>query len=99
MPLERVFEDAAWKDATLRYTLDDRVGEPLAIPSRDRSAPVEIAFAVGPEGGWSDDERALLQRHGALPLRLGGRVLRAETAVFVGLTVLQYTLGDLSEKG
>jgi 16S rRNA (uracil1498-N3)-methyltransferase len=51
---------------------------------------------VGPEGGWSDAERALLAAKGATPLRLGGRVLRAETAVFAGLTVLQYALGDLA---
>ena len=42
-------------------------------------------------------ERALLEKKGALPLRLGGRVLRAETAVIVGLTVLQYALGDLAD--
>ena len=98
MPLERVFEDALWLDATLRYTLDDRTGAaPEAWPARDRGKTIEVVFAVGPEGGWSDAERAMLQRQGARPLRLGGRVLRAETAVLVGLTVLQYTLGDLGD--
>jgi 16S rRNA (uracil1498-N3)-methyltransferase len=98
MPLEHVFEDPAWQDAALRYMMDDRAtnaAEPW--PARDRGKPVEVAFAVGPEGGWSDAERALLERQGARPLRLGGRILRAETAVLVGLTVLQYALGDLSD--
>ena len=99
MPLERVFEDPVWQDATLRYTLDDRAGaEAERFPAREPGRPAEIVFAVGPEGGWSDAERALLQQHGARPLRLGGRVLRAETAVLVGLTVLQYELGDLSSR-
>jgi 16S rRNA (uracil1498-N3)-methyltransferase len=96
MPLEKVFEDPAWKDAAVRYTLDDRATtDGDTWPARERGKPIEVAFAVGPEGGWSDAERTLLERQGARPLRLGGRVLRAETAVLVGLTVLQYALGDL----
>lgn len=96
MPLERVFDEPAWKDAAHRFTLDDRAGHaPPPLPTREPARPVEVVFAVGPEGGWSDPERALLAQQGATPLRLGARVLRAETAVFVGLTVLQYALGDL----
>jgi 16S rRNA (uracil1498-N3)-methyltransferase len=95
MPLEKVFDDAAWKDA-VRYTLDDRASaDPEPWPTREPGKPIDVVFAVGPEGGWSDEERALLEREGARPLRLGGRVVRAETAVLVGLTVLQYALGDL----
>ncbi len=97
MPLEKVFEDPAWRDAAARYTLDDRATTDLEPwPERDRGKSVEVVFAVGPEGGWSDAERAVLHAQGARPLRLGGRVLRAETAVLVGLTVLQYALGDLA---
>ena len=96
MPLERVFDDPAWKEAPHRYTLDDRATH-VAEPWPAREKPLEVVFAVGPEGGWSDAERALLERNGARPLRLGGRVVRAETAVLVGLTVLQYALGDLSD--
>jgi 16S rRNA (uracil1498-N3)-methyltransferase len=97
VPLERVFDDTVWRDAAVRYALDDRAtSDREPWPARDPHRPIEIVFAVGPEGGWSDDERAILERRGARPLRLGGRVLRAETAVVVGLSVLQYALGDLS---
>jgi len=96
IPLARVFDDAIWKDASARYLLDDRIDPATDTwPARDAS-PREIVLAVGPEGGWSDAERELLRARGARPLRLGGRVLRAETAVFAGLTVLQYALGDLA---
>jgi 16S rRNA (uracil1498-N3)-methyltransferase len=96
MPLEKAFEDPAWATAAARYTLDDRApGGIEPRPAEERSKPIEVALAVGPEGGWSDAELAVLERQGARPLRLGGRVLRAETAVLVGLTVLQHALGDL----
>jgi 16S rRNA (uracil1498-N3)-methyltransferase len=58
-----------------------------------------VCLAVGPEGGWSDTERELLRRSGALPLALGGRVLRAETAVIAGIFLAQYVLGDLGAAG
>ena len=93
--LARVFDDPIWQEATARYTLDDRAApSPVAFPARTES-PIDVVFAVGPEGGWSDAERKLLNDHGAEPLRLGSRVLRAETAVIAGLAVLQHALGDL----
>jgi 16S rRNA (uracil1498-N3)-methyltransferase len=43
---------------------------------------------VGPEGGWSDGEVAMLHERGAEPVSLGPRILRAETAALVALTML-----------
>lgn len=40
----------------------------------------KIALLVGPEGGWSVDEQALVQRQGFNPVKFGERVLRTETA-------------------
>src|SRR5690606_16632715 len=39
-----------------------------------------LALMVGPEGGWSDEELAIMQEHGLEPVRFGRRVLRTETA-------------------
>ena len=55
--------------------------------------PRRIVLLVGPEGGFSDAERHRLAAH-ARPWVFGGRVLRAETAVLVGLTAVQMTWGD-----
>lgn len=93
MPLAAAFEDPGFRTADLRVHLDDRAARPFT-PSR-ASGPLRIAFAVGPEGGFTDSERAAFDAHGFSPLRLGGRVLRAETAVLAGLVVLQQTYGDM----
>lgn len=68
----------------LRYVLDPR--GPLGIPLD--GSPSRVALAVGPEGGWSADELAALERAGCQPLRLGARVLRIETAAVVGAALL-----------
>ncbi len=94
--LAKALEDPLWTGATRRFALDDRSAPDADLRAgHTPGAPVEVAFAVGPEGGFTDDERTLLGAAGAVPLRLGGRVVRAETAVLVGLTVLQFALGDL----
>ena len=56
------------------------------------------ALLVGPEGGFSDDERAMLHaRSGVVPVSLGPRVLRAETAVVAALALWEAVLGDWGE--
>jgi 16S rRNA (uracil1498-N3)-methyltransferase len=96
--LASILEDECVTEADLCVYLDDRASSRRALddaaPGADRAVR-RIVFAVGPEGGWSDEERDMLERRGALPLRLGGRVLRAETAVFAGLTLLQHAYGDM----
>jgi 16S rRNA (uracil1498-N3)-methyltransferase len=91
-PLSEVVTTAGWRDAALRVFLDDR-SEVAGALGAARGG--DVVLVVGPEGGFSAQERALMVEHGARPLRLGGRVLRAETAVFAGLTVLQHRLGDM----
>jgi 16S rRNA (uracil1498-N3)-methyltransferase len=47
-----------------------------------------IAILTGPEGGWTDRERALAASAGWQPVSLGGNILRAETAALAALAVL-----------
>lgn len=59
------------------------------------SLPAKVELLIGPEGGLDDDELVAAQKFGFMPVRLGPRVLRTETAAVVALTVLQALWGDL----
>jgi len=59
------------------------------------SLPSKVDLLIGPEGGLDDDELAAAQKAGFMPVRLGPRVLRTETAAVVALSVLQALWGDL----
>lgn len=53
-----------------------------------------ITIAVGPEGGFDDDEMALAARIGYRPAHLGPRILRTETAGIAAIAQLQGRFGD-----
>lgn len=52
-------------------------------------------LAVGPEGGFSENERLILAQCGFVAVRLGPRILRTETAAVAALAALQSRFGDL----
>jgi 16S rRNA (uracil1498-N3)-methyltransferase len=54
-----------------------------------------VLLLIGPEGGFSPEEEQLAQEHGFLPVGLGPRVLRAETAAILAVGLVQYAFGDL----
>jgi 16S rRNA (uracil1498-N3)-methyltransferase len=90
-PLAEALGEGYFSGADKRIHLDDRVAPTLDASARPRS----IALVVGPEGGFTDEELELLAAHRSEPLRIGGRVLRAETAALVGLTIVQHAFGDM----
>lgn len=66
---------------------------PIAAAVRE-PAPAELLLVVGPEGGITDEELAVLRAAGAREVRLGPEVLRASTAAAVALGAL----GALTER-
>lgn len=60
----------------------ERVSSLLTKPARS------VLIAFGPEGGWSAQEELLLKDHSFVPLSLGERTLRAETAAIATLAAL-----------
>ena len=65
--------------------LDPAASLPLG-QAIDESAAYSIA--VGPEGGWTDDELALFRARGAVAVSLGPRILRARLAPIVAAAIL-----------
>lgn len=53
-----------------------------------------VLLMIGPEGGWEEGELLAAQAAGFMPLRLGARVLRTETAGMAALAALQTMWGD-----
>lgn len=82
--------------AGLRLILAERgEGQSLHSIPLDASPGQPIALAIGPEGGWRSEELAGALSHKFLPVTLGARILRAETATLAALSILQNRLGEL----
>lgn len=74
---------------------------PVADPLQALAAigPRPVTVLIGPEGGFSTDERALLVRQpGVHVIALGPRVLRADTAGVAALALVQAVCGDWSAR-
>ncbi len=56
--------------------------------------PGAVAVVIGPEGDFTSAEVAQAQVHGARPVSLGSRTLRAETAAIASLAMVSYALGE-----
>ncbi len=65
-------------------------GKPVSSPKGGR-----LLLAIGPEGGWTDDEVALLATRGFVHYSLGSRILRTDTATIALLAQLM----PLAERG
>jgi 16S rRNA (uracil1498-N3)-methyltransferase len=73
------------------------VSNPLQALQHDAAAWNGIDILIGPEGGFAEEERAILLRQPrTLRLSLGPRVLRADTAGVAALALVQASLGDWS---
>lgn len=95
LPLAKALE--GWPPGRLLVFCDEDAAQTnpaeVLAPFRGRSGG--IAVLVGPEGGFSPDERAMLhKRADTVAISLGPRILRADTAAVAGLAVVQATVGD-----
>jgi 16S rRNA (uracil1498-N3)-methyltransferase len=73
------------------YFADEGGGEPAASAFK----PGPAVILTGPEGGFTDDERAAIRGvSNAIPVSLGPRILRAETAALAALAAYMAVAGD-----
>ena len=70
------------------------LAETQAPGSGEQRAKTRILIAIGPEGGWTEFELALLERHGFRTASLGQRTLRSDTATIALLTLAHQELAS-----
>jgi 16S rRNA (uracil1498-N3)-methyltransferase len=87
--------EALGLEADYRYLLEEAQGAQSAAPPMlpalpaSRHAGDSVALLLGPEGGWTDRERALIVANaGWVPVSLGHEILRAETAAIAALAIV-----------
>jgi 16S rRNA (uracil1498-N3)-methyltransferase len=80
---------------SLRLILWEREGGKLKEVLERSKEKTRIFFIIGPEGGFSQEEIEEAKRAGFIPVTLGRRILRAETASLCLLSILQYEQGDI----
>ncbi|MGQ3284728.1 16S rRNA (uracil(1498)-N(3))-methyltransferase [Bosea sp. (in: a-proteobacteria)] len=92
-PLEAALE--ALEPERLLVFCDEAMAQasPVAALAQAQSGP--LAVLIGPEGGFDEGERQrILARPGTLPISLGPRILRADTAAVAALALVQAIRGD-----
>jgi len=91
-----IFADEAGDDPDQRWGGHSGRAEPLLTAIR---GAVDVkggaCLFIGPEGGFTPEERTTLRAHEkVIPVRLGPRILRADTAAIAALALIQAGLGD-----
>ncbi len=86
--------------AALKLLLSERAGaRPLremlepASARRSEGEAVRVCVAIGPEGGWTEEEFSSAGAWGFVEVALGANILRTETAVCAALAAVQYAFG------
>jgi 16S rRNA (uracil1498-N3)-methyltransferase len=90
--LEETLEDC--RGNGLRIVFWEKEGENLKNILKQHLTRI-IYVMVGPEGGFTEGEVELARKEGFVPVKLGQRILRTETAAIATVGILQYELGDL----
>ncbi len=100
--LPELYPVVSWDEATYRAAGADlklmlfEGGESWGVREALRGeSPRRVALLVGPEGGFATEELEDARRLGFLPISVGPRLLRTETAAIIGAALVQFALGDL----
>ncbi|MEO8722801.1 MAG: 16S rRNA (uracil(1498)-N(3))-methyltransferase [Sphingobium sp.] len=84
---------AGWSSGRHLFFADETGGAPMASVFQVHKGPA--ALLIGPEGGFSPEERAAIRAHpAAVALSLGPRILRAETAAIASVACWMAINGD-----
>lgn len=78
-----------------RVWIADAQGKSISETPNEPPRTMKVLLIVGPEGGLTSAERDLFITRGAIPISLGSRRLRAETAAIAALTLVMNHLGEI----
>lgn len=81
----------------IAYECEDRLSLKAALREANAANISELLLIIGPEGGISESELEQARSAGAVPVTLGRRILRAETAGLVAISAIFYETGDLGD--
>jgi len=86
MPEASCLKIILWENAA-----KDRLPDVLKSYSKTR----KIFALIGPEGGFTEEEVRKANMHKFIPVKMGDRLLKAETTAIAFMSIVQYQLGDL----
>jgi 16S rRNA (uracil1498-N3)-methyltransferase len=93
LTLDRLLD--TWPEDRKLILADEGAASASPVDALNDLKGQRIGLLIGPEGGFSDDERARLRALPyVVPISLGPRILRADTAAVAALAVIQATIGD-----
>jgi 16S rRNA (uracil1498-N3)-methyltransferase len=90
--LKSVIEDLGKKYASHLF-LNEESGEDIVYVATMFNVRDSVALFVGPEGGWSIEEREIFEERESVPISLGPRILRTELAAMVAIATLDLVPG------
>ena len=86
---------AGWKDRLLVFCNESRNGAEISAALAPFPRGTAASILIGPEGGFSPAEmEAISSLEASVPVSLGPRILRADTAAVAALAAVQSSLGD-----
>ncbi|WP_119327571.1 16S rRNA (uracil(1498)-N(3))-methyltransferase [Cysteiniphilum halobium] len=90
----RTLADALTIDADIKLFLSPHSSKSIGSLHQYSSSAKRFAIFIGPEGGFSDDEKQLALSKNCHSIQLGKRILRTETAPLAIISILQALWGD-----
>lgn len=86
---------AGQTDLNLIFWEKEKKNNLKEIFSTINSKPSTINLFIGPEGGFADEEIDLAKKYNFIPVGLGGRILRSETAAIIATALVLYECNEL----
>jgi 16S rRNA (uracil1498-N3)-methyltransferase len=78
--------------ASVKILLSERADAPAMVQALNRASGDSAALAIGPEGGWTEDEIAAARAAQFAESSLGETILRTETAAIAALAILRFAV-------